>query len=108
MSKRTPPVPAGADRLTTKVAVLGVLLLSPSLRLTLLIDSVGGWVVAGPSSFWIVARPVRFWIVALVGLLRLTVKVSFGSAVVSPLTATVTALDVSPGANVSVVSGTAA
>ena len=39
---------------------------------------------------------------AFTGLLKLTVNVSLASSVVSPATATVTSLLVSPGANVSV------
>ena len=54
------------------------------------------------SSFAIVPVPVQREIGAPLGLLRLTVNVSSGSFVVSPLTVTFTVLLVSPGANVTV------
>ena len=54
------------------------------------------------SSSTMVPTPWPSAMVALVGLLRLTTKVSFGSARRSPLTSTVMVLLVSPGAKVSV------
>src|SRR2546425_9623190 len=88
------------DRLTVKgkaVVPGGVLLVVPSGWATSLMES-AGWV----SSFWIVPVPTALAIVALVAPDRVTVKVSLGSNVVSPLTVTVTVLLVSPGLNVSV------
>ena len=54
------------------------------------------------SSSMMVPTPWPSAMVALVGLLRLTKKVSFGSPRRSPLTGTVMVLLVSPGAKVSV------
>src|SRR6185436_18147519 len=54
------------------------------------------------SSLTIVATPWPSAIVALVGLDRFTVKVSFGSTAVSPLTTTLTVSDPTDGANVRV------
>ena len=54
------------------------------------------------SSSTMVPTPWPSAMVALVGLLRLTKNVSFGSASRSPLTSTVMVLLVSPGAKVSV------
>src|SRR5262249_7824250 len=79
-------------RLTVNVAVP-----APSFTLTLLIDR-----VLAASSLVIVPVPVAVAIVALVGADRVTVNVSFGSNVVSPLTLTVMVLDVCPGVKVSV------
>ena len=65
------------------------------------------WIV-GVSSLTIVPTPVALAIVAPpVGRERLTLKVSFGSDVVSPLMVTPTVLLVWPGVKVSTVAGTA-
>src|SRR5437016_2342119 len=88
------------DRLTVKgkgVVRGGVLLVVPSGWATSLMES-EGWV----SSFWMVPVPNALAIVALVAPDRVTVKVSSGSNLVSPLTVTVMVLLVSPGLNVSV------
>src|SRR5436190_776331 len=88
------------DRLTVKAKAVvpgGVLLVVPSGWATSLMES-AGWV----SSFWIVPVPTALAIVALVAPDRVTVKVSSGSNLVSPLTVTVMVLLVSPGAKVSV------
>src|SRR2546427_207858 len=88
------------DRLTVKAKAVvpgGVLLVVPSGWATSLMES-AGWV----SSFWMVPVPTGLAIVALVGLDRLTKKVSLGSNFVSPLTVTVTGWLVTPGANVTI------
>jgi hypothetical protein len=69
-------------------------------RLNVGIGVLGG--TTTPSSLRIVPVPVPVAIVALLGADRLTVKVSFGSIVVSPATLTVIVCVVTPGANVSV------
>ena len=58
--------------------------------------------VTSLSSFWIVPVADAVAKVALTGLERATMKVSLGSAVVSPATATVKVLLVSPAAKVRV------
>src|SRR5207245_1183217 len=88
------------DRLTVKgkaVVPGGVLLVVPSGLTTSSMES-AGWV----SSFWIVPVPTALAIVALVAPDSVTVKVSLGSNLVSPLTVTVMLLLVSAGLNVSV------
>src|SRR5882672_3098172 len=88
------------DRLAVKAKAVvpgGVLLVVPSGWATSLMES-AGWV----SSFWMVPVPTGLAIVALVAPDRVTVKVSSGSNLVSPLTLTVMVLVVSPGLNVSV------
>ena len=86
-----------ADRLTVKAAL--TVPEFPSVTVTSLIDSVG---VTTPSSFRMVPSPWLSAMVALVGMLRFTKNVSFGSTTVSPRTRTVIVLLVSPGLNVSV------
>src|SRR5437667_99007 len=88
------------DRLTVKAKAVvpgGVLLVVPSGWATSLMES-AGWV----SSFWMVPVPTGLAIVALVAPDRVTVKVSSGSNLVSPLTVTVMVLLVSSGLNVSI------
>src|SRR5438552_3208437 len=88
------------DRLTEKGKAVGrggVLLVVASGLTTSSMES-AGWV----SWFWFVPVPCALAIVALVAPDRVTVKVSSGSNLVSPLTVTVMVLLVSPALNVSV------
>src|SRR5262249_20712812 len=61
----------------------------------------------GASSLTIVPTACPSAIVALTGPDRFTTNVSFASTTASPINWTITVLAVSPGANVSVVNGTA-
>src|SRR5437870_1942310 len=90
----------GLERLTVKVKAVvpgGVVLVVPSGLTTAWMEWGGGG-----SSLWIVPVPSALALVAWVAPDRLTVNVSSGSNVVSPLTLTVMVLLVSPGLNVSV------
>ncbi len=87
--------PLAAESVTVKPSVVVPAL--PSATATSSIESVGA-----PSSFVIVPVPWLSRIVAFVGTLRLTRRVSFGSAFTSPFTVTLTGWVVTPGANVSV------
>ena len=71
----------------------------PSVSATSLIEIVGG---GAESSLTIVPIPKPSPIVALVGSDRLTLKVSFGSTLVSPLIVTLTGCEVWPGKKVTV------
>ena len=69
----------------------------PSVTATSLIEIVGS-----ESSLTIVPTPRPSPIVALLGSERLTLKISFGSKLVSPLIVTLTGRDVWPGKKVTV------
>ena len=58
--------------------------------------------IAVPSSFIIVPVPVAFVIVAFTGLLKLTLKVSFGSTVLSPVIEILKFCFLVPGLNVNI------
>ena len=79
------------------IALLANALISGLVLLLLLND--GGW---GSSNLLSATESELLIIVALVAFDRLTLKVSLASNVVSPQTATVMVLDVSPGLKVSV------
>ena len=85
-------------RVTVKAPGLGVMPVAVSPASL----SVAATVIIGRSSLVIVPTPVALVIVALVTLLRLTVKASGFSLLVSPTTATVTVLLISPGAKLMV------
>src|SRR5206468_8232609 len=91
--------PERADRVAVTVATPPASDMGLPLRLKL--------TVGGRSSSIIVPVPLAVVIVALTGFERLTVKVSFNSLRVSPLTWTLKVLLVSPGLKVSVLVGTA-
>ena len=94
MAKLTVTVCAlAADRVTVNTAL--TVPAFPSVTVTLLIERVGS-----ASSLLIVPTPEASRTVAFVGPLRSTPKVSSYSFAVSPLTATVTGFDVSPGLKV--------
>ena len=88
-------LPLGADKVTVKVALTEPV--SPSTTDVSAMLSAGG-----PSSSWMVPTPWPSEMIALVALLRVTVKVSSGSSVVSSFTVTVMNFWVSPGLKVSV------
>ena len=72
----------------------------PSLTVALAIDTVGAVLLA--SSLVMVPVAVAVPSVAPLGLVSFTVKVSFGSTTASPVTATLTVCEVTPGAKVKV------
>jgi len=90
--------PLGADRVAVNVMATGPVADSVAgLGMPLSMDSRGG-----SSSSTMVPTPWASATVALVAFTRSTVKVSSGSSRVSPVTWTLTVLDVSPGEKVTV------
>ncbi len=92
--------PLAAERLTLNAAATGAELASVT-------DTSPITIWGSGSSSRIVPIPCVSTRIAFTGALRFTLKISFGSSRVSPWTAIVTGFDVSPGANVRVVSATA-
>jgi hypothetical protein len=87
--------PLAAESVAVKTALVVAML--PSGTVTSSIETLGA-----ASSSLIVPTPSPSAMVALIGAVRLTVKVSSASESVSPTTSTVTVFEVSPVRNVSV------